>query len=493
MECLAEMKNRPNFIDAIEKFQLSGAYPVFFAILCTISGLGNKYVYLPIISVLALSILFSVLFVRDNKVFLTPIFMIYYSIGIDTPRAFASSSGNVIASFDSDGFTGICILAAIIVIPVFIRLVLDGSAAYAIKNRGLAFWGIVALNGSILIGGIFSEHWSPINLAYALILIAGLDVFYLIISSIIGRSNKDIIPYSCYVLVLTCLMISLQVILLVSQLHRDGMLLRLDPSTGKWILKRYNIALSWGLTTIIGASCACGIPAAMYLAKTNRFPILYYISALIMWTTTILVNARSSMLVGGVFLIAGIIIISLGGKNRKCNLMFTIGLVALIAVALTLAYRKVTESAPINEVLFDIYKFLRFDIVDDRIAIYKIGLEDFLNAPIFGVGWSKGALSSDLKFKNFYSNMYHCLPLQFCASAGIVGLAALGYHIKDIIKLALRRINVDRLMLLSVSIMILLMSLVDNFFFYLNFQIIYVAFLLLAEKHYELLKEQKTL
>ena len=173
--------------------------------------------------------------------------------------------------------------------------------------------------------------------------------------------------------------------------------------------------------------------------------------------------------------------------------MFTIGLVALIAVALTLAYRKVTESAPINEVLFDIYKFLRFDIVDDRIAIYKIGLEDFLNAPIFGVGWSKGALSSDLKFKNFYSNMYHCLPLQFCASAGIVGLAALGYHIKDIIKLALRRINVDRLMLLSVSIMILLMSLVDNFFFYLNFQIIYVAFLLLAEKHYELLKEQKTL
>jgi hypothetical protein len=33
------------------------------------------------------------------------------------------------------------------------------------------------------------------------------------------------------------------------------------------------------------------------------------------------------------------------------------------------------------------------------------------------------------------------------------------------------------------------MTIVDNFFFYLNFQIIYVAFLLVAQKHFDLTKK----
>lgn len=491
MECLVRLKKRPKFIDAIEKFQLSGAYPVFFAILCTISGLGNKYVYLPIISVIALSILFSVFFVRDNKVFITPIFMAYYSLGTDNPKAFTDSNGDVLAAFDKSGFIGICVLAAIIIIPLFLRFLLDGSFAHALKNRGITFWGVAGLNVAIFLGGSFSAYWSPKNLAYALILVAGLDIFYLILSSIIRKFDGNIVPYVCRILVLTCLMITAQAILLALQLQLDGMLIRVDQWTGRWILQREYLARSWGISTIICASSAVGIPAAMYMARNERFPLFYYASALIMWGISILVNTRSAMIIGGIFLIAGMAIISFSGKNKRCNLIFSSVLLVLIVIGAIIAYRKLTEVTPPDELFFNLYKFLRFDSVNDRITIFEVGLKDYLSAPIFGVGWSKGALDSELQSNNFYSNMYHCIVIQMGASAGSIGLIALVLHAKDYFRLAFKKPQIDRFLLLFVPASVLFMSLVDNFIFYLNMQIFYVAFLCLAEKHLEQTQQSK--
>ena len=490
MECIIRFKKRPKFIDAIEKFQLSGAYPVFFAILCTISGLGNKYVYLPVISVLALSILFSVLFVRDNRVFITPIFMIYYSLGSDSVKAFFDSNGNVIASFDTDGFIGICILAAIISIPFFSRFIIDGSIAYTLKNRGVTFWGMVALNIAILLGGAFSPEWSMMNLAYGLIIVVGLDVFYLILSSVIRKSDDSIVQYVFRVLFITCLLVCVQALFVVLRLHLNGLLIRVDIWTGRWILQREYIAMSWGIVTLIGAVCATGIPAAMYLAQNGRFPLFYYISALFMWGTTILINTRSAMIVGGAFLIIGGIIISLSGKNKKVNLIFSSALLTLTVIGLVSVYIYLSKASMLEETLFNIYKFLRFDMVSNRIESYKIGISNYLSAPLFGVGWSKGGHTPESQPGNFYSNMYHCFVIQMGASAGSVGIIALLIHLKDIIILSFKNIKIDRLFIVAVPIVILLMSLVDNFFFYLNFQIFYVAFLTLAEKHLESTKKE---
>lgn len=484
MECLVKLQKRPKFIDAIEKFQLSGAYPVFFAVLCAISGLGNKYVYLPIISVLALSILFSVFFVRDNKVFITPIFMIYYALGTDSPKAFVDSKGNVTAAFDPDGFMGICILAAIIVIPFLIRFITDGSIAYAFKNRGITFYGIAGLNIAILLGGIFSEYWSPVNIAYGFALIAGLDMFYLVLYPTVKRADRTIITYLCRILVLTCLLIATQVILLVLKLNEQGLFLYFSPWNGRWVIQREYVAMSWGISTIIGASSVVGIPAALFLAKQERFPALYYLAALVMWGGAALTNSRSSMLAGLAFLIVGIIIISFSGKNKRCNLMFSISLVSVVILTFVLACRELINSEHREEILYGLSTLLeRFKSVDDRISIYDAGIKDYLIAPIFGVGWNKGALSPELRFNNFYSNMYHCIVIQMGASAGTVGLLALIFHVKDIFILAFKRISLDRIFLLSIPAIILLMSLVDNFIFYLNIQIFYVAFLALAEKH----------
>ena len=171
-------KKRRNLIDIITRFQLSGAYPLFFAMLCAVSGLGNKYVYIPMISILGSCVLFSVFFVKDSKVFLTPVMMMYYSIGFDNPQAFLNSNGNVISAFDRDGFVGICVIAAIIVIPLVLRFILDGSILLAFRQKSMFLYGILALDVAILTGGAFSRHWTLRDVAYGAILILGLNVFF---------------------------------------------------------------------------------------------------------------------------------------------------------------------------------------------------------------------------------------------------------------------------------------------------------------------------
>lgn len=477
---------KPSLIDKLVSFQLSGAYPVFFAIICAISGLGNKYVYLPMISILGVCVLFSVFFVKDNKVFLTPILMIYYSLGTDNALAFANSKGDVFAAFDSDGLIGICILAAVIATPFIIRFIVDGSFALAFKQRSFLIYGILALDISILLGGIFSEHWMPKDLAYGVILIAGLNLFFLIVYSIVKRADRDIVPYTCHIIVMACLAISAQVAVTAIQAHMQNDLIVFSAPLDRWMIQRGHFCFSWGIPTIIGATTAIGIPAAMYMAKNERYPLFYYISAIVFWLVSLVVNTRSAMLVGGIFLLGGAIIACLSGRNKKTNIIFSSVLFGCFAALFAYFCTKATGTGSLRDTLYEIYKLLRFDSVADRMQIFDVGAKDFLSAPIFGVGWSKGALDADLQSHNFYSNMYHCVLIQMGASAGVVGLAALALHIKDIFIIGCKKFRVDRLFILSVPLMILCMSLVDNFFFYLNFQIPYVTFLLLADKHREI-------
>ena len=490
MECLIKLKNRPKFVDAIEKFQLSWAYPVLFAILCTISGVSNKYVYLPIISVLALMVLFSVLFVRDKMVVFAPTLMIYFSMGIDTHGAFAETNGEVASSFDADGLVGICILGVIITAPFVLRIILDGSFMRVFKDKNPLSFGIIFLNIAILLGGLISGHWTPSSFLYGIFLVAGLDLFYIIISTVIKDSKALTFSYACRALMVTCLMICAQIIILALYLHSNGMLIRIDEWTGRLILQREFLAMSWGISTVIGATAVLGIPAAMYLAKNERFPIIYYISALIMLGTAILVNTRSAMLVGGLFLIIGISIASFTGKNRRVNLIFSACLLCLAVCGGIAALAYYTRDISIGDAWLNISKFMRLDSVNDRLFLFKVGLRDFASSPILGIGWSKGGNSLDQHAGNFYSNMYHCIIIQMAASTGVVGIAAMVTHVKDICVMTFKGFKIDRLFLVSVPLMILAMSLVDNFFFYLNFQIIYVAFLLVAQKHFYLTKNK---
>jgi hypothetical protein len=77
--------------------------------------------------------------------------------------------------------------------------------------------------------------------------------------------------------------------------------------------------------------------------------------------------------------------------------------------------------------------------------------------------------------------MYHNIGLQFLAGMGIVGTAAFIFHLVEMGKLFFVKFSLDKFLLMLIPIMVIGTSIVDNFFFYPNFQIFYGVFLALAE------------
>ena len=478
MGIFAEWREKVPFIKGLVNAQKTVWYPVLFAALCILGGINDHTVYIPVMWVLIAFHLFSVLFTDDNKVFLTPLCMIYFAIGCDTdPGAFGQTGGELL-SFMSDDALGHIIAMGIVGVGSFlIRLFVDGSIARVLKKRRAFTWGIIAMDVAFMLNGIGSPTYNTANIGYGALLAMGFTVVYFLVSGMIENS-EDPVTYGCYVMVGTAYIALIQALVVAWRLHSDGKLI-LNASTSP-IINKGLITLGWGISTVIAAVFVLGIPAAMYLAKNRRGSLFTYFSCFLFICGSIIVNTRSAMIVSiGAFAICTLVC-CIRGRNKRA-----IRIYAIIGLALA-----VTTFAYIlkNVMTFDeLLTFLRIDEYRDsgRGSLWKNGIEDFKNSPVFGAGFSDGGYPDNKRFNNFYSNMYHCILVQMPGAMGTVGCIAILVHFVELAKTFFKNFSVDKMLLLFVPLMIIGMSLLDNFFFYLEFQIFYGVFLALAEKQSE--------
>jgi len=470
---------RSRIIRAFVKAQNSVLYPIIIAVLCIFAGLNDKTVYLPIMWTMCALVILSAIFSTDNKVFLAPMLMAYYSLGSDSETFVFNDDGShtYLQSFDTEAFKQICLCGAVMVLAIIIRLIADGSIARAFKKKGLFTLGILLLDAVFLINGIFSPNYEIKNLGYGALFVLTLTVVYFIVLAMLDRS-ENAITYACKCLVCASYVALCQLSVSAFKMHKAGSLFMYGENLEIIGINRQTLA--WGVATIVGAVVAVGIPAAMYLAKNCKFSIVAYVSALLFLAGTVLVNTRSAMIVGTVFFLICVIICCVKGKNRWLNRIYTIFLIAIICGALLYIDKNVI---PLNEFFGKIRDILRLDEIenDSRIPLFKNGMEDFRSSWLFGVGFNDGGYTADIVKNNVYSRMYHNIIIQFLGSMGIVGIAAFFVHIKHLGEATVRRFSLDKLLLVFVPFMIIGMSMVDNFFFYANFQIIYSVFLAIAE------------
>ena len=125
-----------------------------------------------------------------------------------------------------------------------------------------------------------------------------------------------------------------------------------------------------------------------------------------------------------------------------------------------------------------------FDIDSGRKSLWEDGIRDFQSFPWFGIGFNDGGLPAEIASKNVYSNMYHNILVEFLGATGIVGCIAFAIHFRELIILFFKRFSINKALLSVLPLMIIAMSLFDNFFFYPHFQIFYAIFLGLAESVY---------
>lgn len=491
MTIFDKIREKNKIVAYLVRLQNSSFYPIFFAFFCFVSGISGKEVYLPCIWFLTLTVIFAGLFSDDFKVFLVPAILFYYAIGFDVPKNYFETTvgASKTPPFDPSSIPHFAICLTLIVAVLIYRIAVSKKFKEIFLKKGLFFRGIIAIDIALILNGIFSAYWKPINLIYGLLLSAGITLFYCIFLVLLSHS-KDVISYICKTLVCAGVVVTLQTAVIIARMIVGGTVTVYTINDGWISFNRMMLGLAWGLPTITGAVVALAIPAALYLARNRRYPFLSLSLALTFLITTFLIDTRSALIFGAIAFVAGIIICCFKNKNKIANRVFTFSILGIITAAFLAVI--IVKGNPID-IIGDLFKSIRLDfllhgelsfseIFGSRATIWQKGLSDFLSAPIFGVGFSVGReLPPDVSGGNFFNLMYHNIIVEFLGSMGIVGIVAFLFHLKHGIEIAFRKFSWDRIIILLVPTLILSMSLLDNFFFYPNFAIVYATFLACAE------------
>ena len=472
------LRERIPLIKFLVNAQKTVWYPILFAVLCFVSGINNHLVYTPIIWVLCGFVVFTALFTDDNKVFLVPMLMIYYSIGQDSHVDWNKTPGEMLLAFEEEAFLQIIICGIIAATALFVRLIADGSIAYAFKKRKALTLGFLAMLGVSMLNGLLNPQYQISNLIWGTICGAVMLLFYFCTIGMLQKSS-DPLPYACRTMVCTAYMALAQIAVVALRLHEQDKFFIYDKSGAITHINRVGLVLGWGLPTMIALVFVLGIPAAMYLAKNSKYGVLHFCSALIFIVGAVVINTRSALFVGIAALTVCCVLCCIGGKNRKSCRIFTSILVLAGSAAVIYVSVRWGKFDNIVDKILDIMRF--DDLEGGRGEIWENAIADFKQFPIFGIGLADGGFDADSTLNNVFCNMYHNIGFQFLAGMGIVGAAAFIFHLVELGKLFFVRFSLDKFLLMLIPVMIIGSSLVDNFFFYPNFQIFYGVFLALAE------------
>ena len=468
------MKRR--IFDAMSRFFDSAWYPAVYAGVCVISGVNGKAVYVPMAGVLATMIILSCFFARNKRSFIAPVLMSFYCIGIDHPNGFSDNNAQLLGYYDMDGFLAIIAVGVVAAVFLFVRLFRLGVFARQNHSKSPFLWGILLMDAAFLLNGIGSPHWQPVNLIYGLLFAGVFTFFYFLFRGCLtGKEDRE---YVCRIVVLMSVIALLQLLIMYIIHYQAGTLYNYDHITKAWYPTRNAANLGWGVATSVGGVLVLGVPAAMYLAAAARKGWTWYGIALLIAAASLIPQSRSSMVAAVLFLAAGAILGCVWGENRKLMRRMTAVLIILgICVPVLLVVLKRLDISRLVD-------FSRLNQIgkDGRWELWRAGWEDFLQNPLFGIGFEEGARPPESRLGNVFSNMYHGIIPQFYGAMGILGICAIFKHLFDLGKTVFHRFSAEKLLLAAVPGMILAMSLVDNFFFYANYQFVYCLFLALLEK-----------
>lgn len=467
-----------SFRDRLSRFFDSGWYPALYAALCVLSGVNGKNVYVPVAGVLASLIILSTFFAKKRRSFIAPVLLSFYCIGVDNPNGFKDNNAELLGYYDLNSFLVVCAVGVAGAVFLLVRLIKMG--VFRRENQGSCsfLWGILLMDGAFLFNGIGSPDWQPVNLLYGLIFSVVLTFFYFLFRGCLTGSREDR-EFVCRITVAMSLIAMLQLIIVYTIRYHSGTLFEYDHLTKTWYPDRDAASLGWGIATSVSGILVLGIPAAMYMAAIRRRGWIWYLAALLLAMVSVIPRSRMAVIVAFAFLALGMLLGCIWGANKKQNRIITVTLVVLATVAMIAG-----EAAGWLD-LTAVAAYTRLEALFDgpRWNMWRAAWNHMCSAPILGVGFEKGAGVLEMRANNVFSNMYHGIVPQFGGSMGILGVTAFGWHLYELSRAVLRRFTVEKLFFLLVPAMILTMSMVDNFFFYANYQFVYCLFLALIERN----------
>ncbi len=373
--------------------------------------------------------------------------------------------------------TMIHIYAITVVVVIFAggRLVFDiitkkKQGIYQGSNKPKLTLGFIILGIVYIIGGLFSSHYGFRTAFFGFIQIAtlGFSYFYFYYTVDFKKVEKDYFGW---------LFLSIGILLFFETIV---MLYQADFFTTTGVFTRDKIFTGWGINNNVAGMLVMLIPIPIYLALERKNSILYILIGNLLYLATILTQSRAGMLIGGIILIVSLIYYFIKQERKeKIKVIILESLCFFIAVLFFII--KFTEVKR----LFSSIIAAGFND-SGRFEIYKIGLKQFLEYPIFGRGfYSTGLFQWGVNSEtNFLPPRYHNTIIQLLASCGSFGLLGYLFHRIQSAKIILFKLNNERFFIGISILSLLIISLLDCHFFNIGPGFIYGALLLFAEIDY---------
>ncbi|MBQ7226374.1 MAG: O-antigen ligase family protein [Clostridia bacterium] len=409
------------------------------------------------IAVYGITVAFGFILCEDLRFFITPI--------ITFILMFSQKSVKSGIFYKTPYIVAIVIFAVYLVTIMVLHFVIHKkSSDFKGFYKSKLFWGFVALCGAYLLNGFFNfDEYTFGNIAFALVMIISTGVIFFLFRTGLPDAG-DTKKYLFFVLYLISIMATLQFFL--------SFIYQIELVNGEIV--KESVMFGWGMWNNMGGLLAFLLPSHFYFACTaKRFGFLFYGSGLVSYLAIVLSLSRSSLLISTLIIGVCAIVCCFAGCNKKINRIITVGIIAVGIIGIIVLWSK------ISNILGD-YLSRGFDD-NGRFDIYRRGIENFLNHPVFGGGFSS-AKAQEYEFAIFMPDRYHNTFVQLLGTCGIVGLLAYLFHRFQTVVLMWKKRSIFTLFSALCIASLLLTSMLDNHFFNIYPTFIYAIILAVIDK-----------
>ena len=444
------------FKEKASSFLNSYYYPILICVCMLISHTLSIEIFG--IAVLVATASLGFLFCKDLKFLLSPLFM--FILMFSQPSV---ESG----VFYETPYLVAIVCFAVYLIALFIAHFVVNRSHLSVKGfiKSKLFWGYIALCGAYLLNGALNfDEYVFGNIVFALIQIVSLG-FIFFIFHINLDVDKNTLKYLFYVLYLTSVLVTLQVFL-------SFVTGQVEFQNGEIV--KESLLFGWGMWNNAGGLLAFLLPVHFYFASScKKYGFAFYISGIISYLAIVLSLSRSSLLVSTFMIVACAIISCFLGENKKTNRIITLSIAIIGILGVIVLWDK------ISNILGD---YLSRGFSDNgRFEIYRKGLANFADNPIFGGGFHS-VKAQEHTFVKFLPDRYHNTFIQMMGACGIVGLVAYLFHRAQTVLMFWKKKAFSTLFLGICIASLLLTSMLDNHFFNIYPTFIYSVILVVIDK-----------
>ncbi len=382
----------------------------------------------------------------------------------------ASAEGTLFAT--RAGQVQLIAMIAVIVVVLMARFVYEACFVRREKKMPRLTIGYVLLGIAYIFGGMLSPYYTKKTVIFGLVQIISISVFYFFFYYTVDWSKRK--PHD-FAVIFTAVGVGLTLEIVaiycnpeVLQAYKDGKFERLMLATG------------WGIHNNLGGMMALFLPAPFCLAATKRNGWIYNLIGQIFFAALMFTQSRTSMVVGaGIYVLCMVCVLIFSSRKER---FFNIAVYSLVGAVAILGFFLFWEK------IYAVFSHVLSAGTDNhgRDLIYKWGMEQFREYPIFGNGfyeceaWQYGG--SVLPEDGFLPPRYHNTIVQLLASGGVVAMCAYVLHRLQTVILVVRKCSVEKIFIFLSVLVITLTSLYDCHFFNMGPGLSYACLLVLAEK-----------